>query len=110
MELVVKALAGALVVVIIQVLARTKQPYLAGLAPLFPTFGLISHYIVGSQRTVADLKETILFGMFGLIPYIVYLATLYFLIDRCALVMSLLIATLCWIVAATILIFAWGKI
>jgi uncharacterized membrane protein (GlpM family) len=24
-------------------------------------------------------------------------------------VMSLLIATLCWIVAATILIFAWGK-
>lgn len=110
MELVVKALAGAVVVVIIQLLSRTKQPYLAGLAPLFPTLGLIAHYIVGSQRTVADLKEVILFGMLGLIPYLVYLATLYYLVDRCALLTSLLVATLCWIVVATILIVAWGKI
>jgi membrane protein GlpM len=110
MELVVKALAGAVVVVIIQLLSRTKNAHIAGLVPLFPTFALIAHYVMGTQRTMSDLKETILFGMFSLIPYFVYLVTLYFLIDRFRLVASLLGATFCWIIAATILIISWGKI
>ena len=110
MELVVKALAGAVVVVIIQLLSRTKNAYLTGLIPLFPTFALIAHYIVGTQRTTSDLKETILFGMFSLIPYFLYLVTLYFLVDRFRLVASLLGATFCWIVAATILIVVWGRL
>jgi membrane protein GlpM len=110
MELIVKALAGAVVVVIIQALSQTKNAYIAGLIPLFPTFALIAHYIVGTQRTTADLKETILFGMFSLIPYFVYLVTLYFLVDRFRLVASLLGATFGWIVAATILIVVWGRL
>jgi membrane protein GlpM len=109
MELVVKALAGAVVVVIIQLLSRTKNAYIAGLIPLFPTFALIAHYVVGTQRTMSDLKETILFGMFSLIPYFAYLVTLYFLVDRFRLLASLLGATLCWIVAATVLIVVWGR-
>jgi len=71
MELSLKALADALVVVLIQLLARTRSDFIAGMVPLFPTFALISHYIVGSQRPLADLKETILFSMFSLIPYFI---------------------------------------
>jgi len=110
MELIVKALAGAVVVVIIQLLSQTRRAYVAGLIPLFPTFALISHYIVGTQRTVVDLKETILFGMFSLIPYFVYLVALYFLVDKFRLVPSLLGATLFWVVAATILLVLWGSV
>jgi membrane protein GlpM len=110
MELVVKALAGAVVVVIIQLLSQTKNVYVAGLVPLFPTFTLIAHYIVGTQRTISDLKEIIRFGMFSLIPYFVYLVTLYFLVDRFRLVTSLLGATFCWIVAAIVLIVVWGRL
>jgi membrane protein GlpM len=66
MELFVKTLASAIVVVIIQFLSRTKNAYLAGLAPLFPTFALIAHYIVGTERPTNDLKETIIFGIFSL--------------------------------------------
>lgn len=109
MELFVKALAGALVVVIIQLLSRAKNAYLAGLVPLFPTFALIAHYIVGTGRTTTDLKETIVFGMFSLIPYFVYLVTLYWLIDRLKLVPSLLGATFFWAVSAAILIAIWNK-
>jgi membrane protein GlpM len=76
MELFVKTLAGATVVVIIQLLSRTKNVYLAGLVPLFPTFALIANYIVGTGVTTNDLRETIVFGMFSLIPYLFYLATL----------------------------------
>ena len=49
MGLLIKGLLGALVVVLIGVLAKTKNYALAGLIPLFPTFALIAHYIVASE-------------------------------------------------------------
>ncbi len=52
MGLVIKAALGALVVVLIGVLAKTKNYYIAGLIPLFPTFALIAHYIVASERVL----------------------------------------------------------
>ena len=69
MQLFIKALIGAAVVVLIQLLTRSKNYYIAGLVPLFPTFALISHYMVGSQRTMPALKNTIIFSMFSLIPF-----------------------------------------
>ncbi len=48
MGLVIKAALGALVVVLIGLLSKTKNYYIAGLIPLFPTFALIAHYIVAS--------------------------------------------------------------
>ena len=47
MQLFIKALIGAGVVVLIQLLTRSQNYYIAGLVPLFPTFALISHYMVG---------------------------------------------------------------
>ncbi|SUG78110.1 Putative inner membrane protein [Salmonella enterica subsp. enterica] len=38
MGLVIKAALGALVVVLIGLLSKTKNYYIAGLIPLFPTF------------------------------------------------------------------------
>lgn len=58
MGILVKALIGALVVVLIGLLAKTRNYYIAGLVPLFPTFALIAHYIVGSERSIAALKTT----------------------------------------------------
>ena len=109
MELLVKALVGAGVVVIIQLLSRTRNYYIAGLIPLFPTFALISHYIVGSARTTRELKETIAFGMLSLIPYFIYLVAMYYLVDRLGLEWSLLAAVVFWAVAATILVLAWNR-
>jgi len=97
-------------VVIIELLARTRNYYIAGLVPLFPTFALISHYIVGSERTVPELKETVAFSMFSLIPYLMYLVTVYYLADRLRLELSLLVGTLCWTAAAVILLVAWNRL
>ena len=82
MDLVFKAALGAGVVLLLAVLSKTRNYYIAGLVPLFPTFALIAHYIVGKGRSIADLKTTILFGMWSIIPYFIYLATLYVLVDR----------------------------
>ena len=110
MDLFLKAALGAAVVLILAALAKTRNYYIAGLVPLFPTFALIAHYIVGKGRTVADLKTTILFGMWSIIPYFVYLATLYVLVDRLRLEASLAVAALAWLMAATVLVSVWVRV
>jgi membrane protein GlpM len=104
MDLVVKAIVGAAMVVVIQLVARSPRPYLAGLVPLFPTFTLIAHYLVGTQGTVGDLKATIRFGMISLFPYCAYMGVLYLVVGRFRLPLALAIATVAWFAAALLLI------
>ena len=110
MDLFFKALLGAAVVLIIAALSKTKNYYIAGLVPLFPTFALIAHYIVGKGRSIEDLKTTIVFGMWSIIPYFVYLATLYVMVDRLRLEASLAVAAVVWLMAATVLVSVWVRI
>jgi membrane protein GlpM len=110
MRLFLRALFGAGVVVVIQLFSRARSYYIAGLVPLFPTFTLISHYIVGTEHPTDELKATIAFGMFSLIPYSIYLVTLYLLVDRMRLVPALAVATVCWFIAAAMLVFFGGKV
>ncbi len=110
MDLIFKALLGAAVVVILAALSKTRNYYIAGLVPLFPTFALIAHYIVGKGRSIDDLKTTIVFGMWSIIPYFVYLATLYVMVDRMRLEASLAVAAVAWLMAATVLVSVWVRL
>ncbi len=110
MDLAIKAIFGAITVLIVQLFAQSKSFYIAGLAPLFPAFALISYYIVGTQRNTSDLRETILFSIFSLVPYLLYLISLYFLVGKYKLVTSLMGATIVWFIFAGILIMIWDKI
>ena len=110
MDLILKAALGAAVVLILAALAKTKNYYFAGLVPLFPTFALIAHYIVGKGRSLDDLKTTIVFGMWSIIPYFIYLATLYVMVDRLRLEASLAVAALAWLIAASVLVSVWVRL
>lgn len=105
MSLILKAILGAAVVVAIALLSRSRYFIIAGLVPLFPSFALISHYIVGVERSRNELKATIAFGLWALLPYAVYLTAAYFLVDKMALWAALTLATVFWCVAAGILIY-----
>jgi len=109
-DLIFKATLGAAVVVILAMLAKTRNYYIAGLVPLFPTFALIAHYVVGKGRSLDDLKTTIVFGMWSIIPYFVYLATLYVMVDRMRLEASLAVAAVAWLMAATTLVSVWIRL
>lgn len=109
MDWILKALVGAGAVILVHLFAQSKSYFIAGLVPLFPTFALISHYLVGTQRSLPELKETIVFGMFSLVPYFLYLVALYFLVGRFRLLASLAGATVAWIISAAILVAAWNK-
>ncbi|WP_411562661.1 GlpM family protein [Pseudomonas shirazensis] len=110
MDLVFKAALGAGVVILLALLSKTRNYYIAGLVPLFPTFALIAHYIVGKGRSIEDLKTTILFGMWSIIPYFIYLLSLYVLVERMRLEASLALATLAWLMAATVLVTVWVRL
>jgi membrane protein GlpM len=109
-SLFLKCLLGALAVLAIALLSRSRVFFIAGLVPLFPTFALISHYIVGTERSVADLRATALFGLWSLVPYAIYLFAVYCLSARFALVHTLVLATLAWVAAAGVLLLAWSKL
>ena len=109
-DLILKAALGAGVVLILAALSKTRNYYIAGLVPLFPTFALIAHYIVGKSRSLDDLKTTVLFGMWSIIPYFVYLAALYLMVDRMRLELSLAMAALAWLVAASLLVYVWVRL
>ncbi|GLQ91352.1 GlpM family protein [Dyella acidisoli] len=109
MNLLLKALIGALMVLLIGLLARTRNYYVAGLLPLFPTFALMAHYIVGSERGIADLKATIVFGMWAVVPYLAYLASLYWLVDRLRLLPALLVALCVWGITAAGAVLLWQR-
>lgn len=106
-SLFLKCLMGAAAVLVIALLSRSKSFYIAGLVPLFPTFALIAHYIVGSERSAADLRTTALFGLWSLIPYGIYLFAVYWFSTRLSLTSTLLLATAAWAVAAAILLLGW---
>lgn len=110
LSLFLKSLVGALAVLLIAILARSKNVYLAGLVPLFPTFALIAHVIVGSERSAADLQRTALFGLWSLVPYAGYLGAVYFGSTRWSLPVTLGAATALWIILVLGIILLWSRV
>lgn len=109
LSLALKCLVGAVAVLLIALLSKTRNFYIAGLVPLFPTFALIAHYIVGTERAPPDLRTTALFGRLALIPYAIYLVTVYWLSVKTSLPVTLSAATAAWCVAAALLLWAWTR-
>jgi membrane protein GlpM len=48
--------------------------------------------------------------MWSVIPYLVYLGTLYVMVDRMRLEASLAVATVAWLMAATLLVSVWVRV
>lgn len=109
MALTLKALLGAAAALLIAVLAASRNYVIAGLVPLFPTFALIAHVLVGRERGPQALKATVVFGLWAMLPYAAYLLTVYVLADRLPLWGTLAGATLLWLLAAGVLILAWSR-
>ena len=106
-SLLLKSLLGALAVLLIAWASKSRHFYIAGLVPLFPTFALIAHAMVGSERGAAALRETALFGLCALLPYAVYLLLVFWLSLRLGLGATLAAATLAWILSAGALLLGW---
>jgi len=108
-SLFLKSLVGALAVVLIALASKSRYFVLAGLVPLFPTFALIAHFVVGTTRSAPALQTTALFGLWSLIPYAAYLFAVYYLSTRVTLPVTLLSAIVIWSVAAGLMLLVWFR-
>ncbi|MEO6824232.1 MAG: GlpM family protein [Nitrosospira sp.] len=97
------------IVIALSLLALTKYYPLARLVPLLPIFTLIAHYIAGSKRTRIELKRTMLFSLYSMVPLFIYLMALYALIDLMPLKLALICASALWCLPATLLLILWMK-
>ncbi|VTO27905.1 inner membrane protein [Klebsiella pneumoniae] len=96
MGLLIKGLLGSAGGVLIGVLAKTKNYAIAGLVPLFPTFALIAHYIVASERGIEALRATIVFACGRFFPILIYLLSLWYFTGIMRLPLALAGAVGCW--------------
>lgn len=106
-SLFLKCLLGAAAVLLIALLSKSKSFFIAGLVPLFPTFALIAHYVVGTERSLGDLRTTALFGLYSLLPYAAYLLAVFYFSYRFNLLWTLSLATLVWMGFAVLLLLGW---
>lgn len=109
LSLFAKSLLGAVAVLMIALLSKSKNFYIAGLVPLFPTFALIAHYIVATERTMDALRVTALFGLYSLLPYASYLIAVYYFSFRLSLPSTLSLATAIWALTAAMLLVVWSR-
>ena len=101
-----KMLFGAALVLLIHFVSLSKNFILASLIPLFPTFTLIALYSVGSSKSVEDLQSSIIFGICAILPYLAYLISMYFMVEKYPLRQSLFYSTGTWFLVAGILVLA----
>jgi membrane protein GlpM len=108
-SLLLRALLGAVLVVLITLIARTRNYYVAGLLPLFPIFALVAHATVGSELGPAALRTTAVFGLWSLLPYAAYLITVHQLAGRFGLGVTLISAIGVWLLSAAALVLLWSS-
>lgn len=104
-----KAGIGFLIVLVIQLFARSRFYYLAALVPLFPSMALFSYYFVGQGQSSARLEETIVFGMVSLLTYFSFLLALLVAVRhfQWRIVPALFAASLVWFAVAAVQIQLW---
>jgi membrane protein GlpM len=109
MIILMKALLGAALLVGLHYLTKTRNYYLAHLALSCPILSVFAHYFIGTERNAIALKQTLLFGMFALLPFLIYLVALYLSAGRVKLITALTLASVAWLISATALTILWEK-
>lgn len=108
MGLLIKGLLGALVVVLIGVLAKTKNYAIAGWSRCFPPLRS-SPIILSPASGIEALRATIVFGMWSILPYFIYLLSLWYFTGIMRLPLALAGAVGCWGLCARLLILGWSR-
>lgn len=98
MDILLKALAGAAVTALVSYLAK-KGSVLPGIVPLFPTFGLIALYLVGTEGDTAGFRQACVASAKTIPAYLVFLGVCYLASTRLGFRSAMLLGLAGWMVA-----------
>jgi len=99
MDIILKGLIGGVMTAVIAMLAK-KGNTLPGIAPLFPTLGLIALYLVGSKGDTPGFREAAIAALKTIPAYLAFLLAVYWGIQRFDFRVTLLIGLGAWLVVA----------
>jgi len=107
MIIIYKALIGAGLFVGLHYLTKSSNYYLAQLALACPLLSMIAHYYIRVERDAGSLKQTVLFGVYAVLPFVAYLLTVYIFADKLKIQTVLALASGVWLILAAALTFLW---
>ena len=88
-ELLMRFLVGGTLVVLINLIGKSRNSFVAGLAMLFPAITLIGYYFLSISQH-GSLSKTVMFSIWSLPTSLVFLLTLYFTIDEMPILQAFL--------------------
>ncbi len=104
LSLFFKCLFSALIIVLF---SRSKNLLYCRFSSIISYICINCNVIVVQEQGTEALRKTALFGLWSLIPYAMYLLTVYLLATKMTAWGSLSIATVIWIITAAILVYIW---
>lgn len=99
MDILLKGIIGGIMTAIIAMLAK-KGNTLPGIAPLFPTLGLIALYLVGSKGDSAGFQEAAVAAVKTVPAYLAFLMVVYWGITKYDFRLTLLMGLGAWLLVA----------
>jgi uncharacterized membrane protein (GlpM family) len=102
-ELLLRFVVGGGLIVVVTLLAKTKNPMMAGIFMLFPAVTLVGYYFVGQSMSIAQLQQVTKFSIYALSTTFIFLVVFYYAQEQASLNASLCFATIAWFMAAGIL-------
>lgn len=103
-EAATRFIAGGSLILIVCYLGKMKNPYISGVAVLFPIVTLVGYYFLSFSVTGAALQRVALVSMYSLPTMLSFLFTIYLTVGKMPIWQSLLMGILSWLITATILI------
>lgn len=103
-EVVSRFIAGGSLVLIVCYLGKMKNPYISGMAVLFPIVTLVGYYFLSLSITGQALQRVALVSIYSLPTMLSFLITIYLSVGKVPFWQSLLLGILSWLITAAVLI------
>ena len=98
-ELITRFFVGGTFVVLINLIGKSRNSFVSGLAMLFPAITLLGYYFLSISQH-GPLSKTVMFSIWSLPTSLAFLLTLYFTIDKIPILQALALGIASWLITA----------
>jgi len=109
MNLFIKCAAAAIIMIAVHYISKTKGFYISGLALSFPGLSILAYYFMYMEHGVEKVRITTYFAMLSAIPFVTFLFVLNYSLKKNNIFISLLAASIVWIILSSVLVVVWNK-
>lgn len=110
MNLFIKCIVAVIIMIAIDYISKTNNYYIAGLVLSFPGLSILAYYFMYIEQGVSKVRVTTYFAMLSAIPFVTFLLVLNFALKKYNIYNSILLSSVVWITASSILIVLWKNL